>query len=89
MARENGIPEYVGSYGNKTAVANNDQIVSGISIGVRQAVSEVLLPVLNEILGATEECASKEGLTEDGILDASLNAARIRNRATNRPVFNY
>lgn len=89
MARENGMPEYVGRFGNHTAVANNDQIVSGISIGVRQAVSEVLLPILNEILGATEECASKEGLTEDGILDASLNAARIRNRATNRPVFNY
>ena len=89
MARENGMPEYVGRFGNNTAVANNDQIVSGISSGVRQAVSEVLVPILENILGATEECASKEGLTEDGILEASLNAARTRNMVSGKPVFNY
>lgn len=36
MARENG-PELVGRVGNKTAVANNDQIISGISQGVYNA----------------------------------------------------
>lgn len=88
VARENG-PEMVGSFGNRTGVANNDQIVSGIEGGVERAVERALVPVLERILNATEECASKDGITEEGILNASLNAARTRSIATNRPVFNY
>lgn len=38
MARENGITEMVGSMGNHSAVANNDQIVEGIQQGVYNAV---------------------------------------------------
>lgn len=38
VARENGIPEMVGKFGNRPAVANNDQIVAGISKGVYDAV---------------------------------------------------
>lgn len=34
IARENGLPEMVGKFGNTTAVANNDQIVKGIEQGV-------------------------------------------------------
>ena len=41
VARENGLTEYVGSFGNKTAVANNDQIVKGISVGVAKAMMAV------------------------------------------------
>lgn len=41
IAREAG-PELVGTMGGKTAVANNDQIVSGISSGVYQAVIQAL-----------------------------------------------
>ncbi len=37
IAQERG-PELVGSIGNKTAVANNDQIVAGIEAGVYRAV---------------------------------------------------
>lgn len=37
IARERG-PELVGTIGNKTAVANNDQIVSGIESGVYRAM---------------------------------------------------
>lgn len=37
VARENGIPEMVGQIGHKTAVANNDQIVSAIASGVARA----------------------------------------------------
>lgn len=37
-ARENGVPELVGSYGNQTAVMNNDQIVSAVATGVYNAV---------------------------------------------------
>lgn len=39
IARENGA-EMVGRIGNKTAVANNDQIVDAIAYGVYQAVTE-------------------------------------------------
>ena len=38
IARENGAPEMVGRIGNRTAVANNDQIVASITQGVYQAV---------------------------------------------------
>lgn len=42
-ARENGAgPELVGSIGNRSAVANNDQIVTAVSQGVYQAVSQAM-----------------------------------------------
>ena len=41
FAREDGKPEMVGSIGNKTAVANNGQIVDGIASGVAQAMMAV------------------------------------------------
>lgn len=37
LARENGLSEMVGQIGHKTAVANNDQIVSAIASGVARA----------------------------------------------------
>lgn len=40
MARENGIPELVGQWGNKGAVANNEQIIEGIKQGVFEAVMQ-------------------------------------------------
>lgn len=41
VAREAG-PELVGQIGNRTAVANNDQIVAGIASGVRNANGDVV-----------------------------------------------
>lgn len=41
VAREAG-PELVGTIGGRTAVANNDQIVEGISAGVKNANSDVV-----------------------------------------------
>ena len=41
FANENGVPEYVGSIGNRAAVANNEQIIEGIKRGVREAMMEV------------------------------------------------
>ena len=38
IARENGIPEMVGTIGGRAAVANNDQIVAAVSQGVYSAV---------------------------------------------------
>lgn len=42
VARENGIPELVGTMGSKNAVANNQQIVEGIEQGVMSAMLQVL-----------------------------------------------
>ena len=41
IARENG-PELVGRIGNKSAVANNDQIIAGITQGVSEGVSQAM-----------------------------------------------
>ena len=41
IARESG-PEMVGTIGNRSAVANNDQIVAAVSQGVASAVASVM-----------------------------------------------
>lgn len=38
-ANENGVPEYVGSIGSRTAVATNTDIVKGVSDGVYRAIA--------------------------------------------------
>lgn len=42
LAREDGIPEFIGQFGNKTGVMNNNQIVEAVSAGVANAVSSVI-----------------------------------------------
>ena len=54
IARESG-PELVGRIGNRTAVANNAQIVAGIAEGVEDAnmgVVNAIYAVANQIVGA-------------------------------------
>lgn len=46
MARENGINEMVGRMGNRSTVANNDQITEGISAAVGPAVYDAVLNAL-------------------------------------------
>lgn len=41
LARENGASEYIGSFGNQSVVANNQQIVDGIAQGVERAMRGV------------------------------------------------
>lgn len=48
MARENGMNEYVGSIGNRSAVANNDQIVAGIKQGVYEAMTEAMQYMMSQ-----------------------------------------
>lgn len=38
VANENGVSEMIGKIGNQPAVANNDQIIDGIAIGVSRAI---------------------------------------------------
>lgn len=42
LANENGSNEFIGRIGNRSAVANNDQIVEAVSLGVYNAVSSAL-----------------------------------------------
>lgn len=48
MARENGINEMIGRIGSRSAVANNDQIVEAVSIGVADAVANVMMAFMNQ-----------------------------------------
>lgn len=75
MARENGMPEMVGSFGGQTAVANNDQIVAGITNGVAQANSAQnrLLQEQNALLRAILQ---KDGGNSDVL--RALSAANVR-----------
>ncbi|MSA01032.1 hypothetical protein GKG47_11925 [Lactonifactor sp. BIOML-A3] len=52
MARENGINEMVGRMGNRSAVANNDQIVDGIAAGVGPAVYNAVVAAMDNYDGS-------------------------------------
>lgn len=75
MARENGMTEYVGSMGNRAAVANNDQIVSGIASGVAAANSEQnrLLSEQNALLRAILEKETDVRITPSAGLGKVMN----------------
>lgn len=77
MARENGMTEYVGSMGNRAAVANNDQIVSGIASGVAAANSEQnrLLAEQNNLL---RQLLAKEGKV---VVSASPELGRVMSKS--------
>ena len=70
IAREAG-PEMVGTIGNKTSVANNEQIVSGIAQGVSDANSEqnALLREQNNLL--------RRLLEKDQIVRAVITAGDV------------
>lgn len=77
MARENGATELVGSIGNRAAVANNDQIISGIAEGVSDANSaqNALLEIANQYLRII---AAKTGQNPIG---PSVDLARVVKRS--------
>lgn len=82
MARENGINEMVGQIGNRNAVANNDQIVQAVSIGVSKgvadAVGQILAPYLSQIAQNTRETADKDMSVSIG--DRDIARANERGR---------
>lgn len=69
IARESG-PEYVASIGNRTAVANNDQIVQGITAGVATANRDIE-SILYQLISLVQVLIDKEGVvvfdTRDGL----------------------
>ena len=59
-ARENGIPEMVGSIGSQTVVANNMQIVQGIKQGVKEAIQEADFNFTNVVNVGNETLYKKQ-----------------------------
>lgn len=73
FANENGRPEFVGSMGGRTAVANNDQIVEGIY----EAVYSAMMAVMSN--------QGNDGNTEINLyLDSKQIAAEIEKRKLSR-----
>lgn len=66
IANENNRPEYIGRFGNQTAVANNDQIVEGIEGGVTRAMYKVMSSVK---LGNDQPIYNKVQIGSDTIMD--------------------
>lgn len=79
IAREAGA-EMVGSIGNRTAVANNDQIVEGITYGVREANDDVVTAIYaigQQVIAAMREQDSGSGGSYD--FDRAVHEAQRRN----------
>lgn len=49
VARENGLPEMVGSWGGRAAVANNAQITQGIAQAVQSGMHTAMAPVVSSM----------------------------------------
>lgn len=49
VANENGVPEMIGSWGGKSAVANNTQITAGIAMAVHSGMRAALSPIANAV----------------------------------------
>lgn len=81
VANEAG-PEYVGSFGGKTGVANTQQIVEGISLGVSEANAETnaLLRETNRLL--TDIYGKDMGISQDDIF-SSVRTSNQRYKLAN------
>lgn len=73
MARENGITEYVGSIGGKASVANNEQIVDGISKGVADANQEQ-----NALIRQQNELLRQQNATSRRIVEMLLSGVGVK-----------
>lgn len=74
VARENGIPEMVGSWGGQAAVANNQQITHGIAEAVRSGMYSVMAP----LVGLMSRAASNAAPPLQAVSAASPASVSIR-----------
>ena len=90
IAREAG-PELVGRIGGKSAVANNDQIVAGISAGVRNANDEVVsavFAVAQQIITAINENGGDVYLDGSKVGQKTTEVQNRRNRMYGKALSN-
>lgn len=73
-ANENGVPEYVGSLGGRTAVATNTDIVKGVSDGVYRAITST--GIQNDV----KRIASKNGTV---VFAPSEEAGKVMSQSVN------
>ena len=57
VAREDGIPEMVGSWGGRAAVANNQQITQGITQAVQRGMRACMAPLVSQITAMSQTAA--------------------------------
>ena len=57
VAREDGIPEMVGSWGGRAAVANNMQITQGITQAVQSGMRSAIAPLVSTMANAANHAA--------------------------------
>jgi hypothetical protein len=82
LARENGIPEMVGSMGNQSAVANNTQIVEGIKAGVYSAVVSAFSAMPRQSDDSAPFVAYFDGdVFYQGVVKRHNNEVRVTNRS--------
>lgn len=74
IANENGIPEYIGSMGNRTAVANNQQIVDGVAQGVYKAIKNT--GIANDVKTLTQK-------DNTVVFAPSVEAGKVMSRSSN------
>lgn len=84
VTRENGAPELVGRYGNKTGVMNNDQIVSSVSQGVRNAVGSSVFQAVKSAMAISiprmrtpQLAVTSSSSSEDRIMQRILDTLTI------------
>lgn len=85
IAREAG-PELVGTIGNRTAVANNDQIVAGITNGVATA-NDAVVAAIYALLGVVESKDMVVNIGDDEIGRANARYVQTRGAQVNSGAF--
>lgn len=73
-ANENGVPEYVGTMGGRTAVANNQEITKGVADAVYKAIKDT--GIANDV----KKIASKDGKV---VFAPSEEAGRVMSQSVN------
>ena len=84
IARESG-PEMVGTIGNRTAVANNAQIVAGIASGVAEANVDVVNAIyasINQVIGAIRENRNSNGTVDWDAVTRRITKTQRRQAAS-------
>ncbi|MFQ9662412.1 MAG: hypothetical protein ACLRXA_05750 [Clostridium sp.] len=83
VAREDGIPEMVGSWGGRAAVANNMQITEGIARAVQGGMRSAIAPLVSTIVNAANHAApplamvgsTAPAYTQEDIMQEMVNRA--------------
>ena len=84
IARESG-PELVGRIGNRSAVANNDQIIAGIAAGVEDANVAVVNAIyggINQVIGAIRESRGANGAVNWDAVVRKISRTQARQAAS-------